>query len=133
RLASDLPDLWCLTPADGAVAVGHPDDEGVNGGGAAQRRDERRVKRDRQAGTVDGGEARPHPPGGRQAAEATTEPIPGAAEPTGRVTGAAMPSVWATRVETSRRTAESGTPRAPQIEPSSSDEASFSPRSTSLR
>jgi len=56
RLAGDLPDLWGLTPTGGAVSVGHPDDEGVSRRRAAQRRDERRVKRYRQAAAVDRGE-----------------------------------------------------------------------------
>ena len=43
------------------------------------------------------------------------------------------PSDSAMRLETSMRTWERGSSRAPQIEASSSEDASFSPRSTSLR
>ena len=52
---------------------------------------------------------------------------------TGSWTGAVSASVSATRTDTWLSTSESGRPRAPQMEPSSSEDASFSPRSTSLR
>lgn len=52
---------------------------------------------------------------------------------TGRTTGAATASDSATLVDTEAKTADSGTSRAAQIAASSSEEASFSPRSTSLR
>ena len=65
----------------------------------------------------------------RQAAEAETR----AAVGSGRATGAVSASVSATRSETCPSTSESGRCRAPQMEASSSEEASFSPRSTSLR
>src|SRR5699024_882264 len=51
----------------------------------------------------------------------------------GMVSGIATPSARATRSETSRRTTDIGMLSAVQMEESSSEEASFCPRSTSER
>ena len=64
-----------------------------------------------------------------QAAEAETK----AAAGSGRETRGVRASVSATRSETCPSASDNGSRSAPQIEASSSDEASFSPRSTSLR
>lgn len=72
-----------------------------------------------------------------QAAEARTKvserrPI-GRVIPIGRVTRALTASDWAARSDTSLSIRDIGRFRAAQIDPSSSEDASFSPRSTSLR